>query len=70
MVWQESIEQWRRLSAEEQRRVWWSLIPRRVGESMAFEREPVDLIWLENLHRAEAPPAGSKPPAESRAASK
>jgi hypothetical protein len=65
VVWQQSIEQWRRLSAEEQRHVWWSLIPRRVGESMAFEREPVELQWLENLHRAEAPPVISKPLAES-----
>ena len=65
MVWQQSIEQWRRLSAEEQRHVWWSLIPRRVGESMAFEREPVDLEWLENIHRAEAPRVKLKSPVQS-----
>jgi hypothetical protein len=45
MAWQQTIEEWRRLSAEEQRRVWWSLIPLRVSQSMAFEREPVDLEW-------------------------
>jgi hypothetical protein len=65
MEWQQTIENWRRLSAEERRRVWWSLIPLRVSQSMAFEREPVELEWLENLHRAKAPRVTSKLPSES-----
>ena len=63
--WQESIQQWRRLPVEEQRRIWWALIPKSVSESMAFEREPVELEWLEKLHQAEIPPALSKPVVES-----
>ena len=65
VAWQKSIEQWRRLPVEEQRRVWWALIPKQVGDSMAFEREPVDLSWLETLHNTQALPAISKPPKES-----
>ena len=63
--WQESIQNWRRLPAEEQRRIWWALIPRRVAESMAYEGEPVELEWLEKLHQAETPPFLSKPVVES-----
>ena len=66
--WQESIKQWRRLPDEEQRRIWWALIPRRVAESMAYEGEPVELEWLEKLHREPIPSSFSKPVVESRIA--
>lgn len=35
----------------------WESIPRTVAVSMAFEGEPVDLAWLEELHRRMGLPA-------------
>ena len=65
MRWTETIERWRKLTAETQQRVRWERIPRQVALSMAFEDEPVDVSWLQKLHRQAAPPATSKPPAGS-----
>ena len=40
--WIQSIENWRKLPAEERRRRHQESIPRRVANSMAMEGEPVD----------------------------
>jgi hypothetical protein len=61
MKWTESIQRWRELAAEKRERIRWERIPRQVALSMAFEREPVDLSWLETLHRRMARLAISKP---------
>ena len=45
--WKEVIEQWRRLPADEQRRMSLSRIPGKVARSKAFEGEPVDPQMLE-----------------------
>jgi hypothetical protein len=59
--WNEAIQRWQRLSAEDQQQIRWRRIPRQVALSMAFEKEPVDLSWLEKLHRQAAAPVSSKP---------
>src|ERR1039458_4551283 len=51
MKWTETILRWRQLSAEAQRRICWERIPRQVALSMAFEWEPVEVAWLQKLHR-------------------
>jgi hypothetical protein len=40
--WKAIVAEWRKLTAEEQRRIRLSRIPRKVARSMAFEGEPVD----------------------------
>jgi hypothetical protein len=65
MSWTETIERWRQLPLQEREEIRWRRIPRQVALSMAFEKEPVDLLWLENLHRQTAAPATSKPHADS-----
>ena len=50
MKWTETIERWRRLNADAQQRIRWERIPRQVALSMAFEREPVEVSWLQKLH--------------------
>lgn len=58
MDWKEVIEQWRRLPADERRRISLSRIPGKVARSMAFEGEPVDPRMLETeLERLMPPPA-------------
>ena len=57
----ECLERWRALTEEERLRRRWQSIPRSVADSMAFEGEPVDLAWLEELHRRMGPPVSSKP---------
>jgi hypothetical protein len=61
----ECLERWRALPEEERLCRRWQRIPHNVAESMAFEGEPVDLAWLEELHRRMGPPVLSKPRAES-----
>jgi hypothetical protein len=56
----ECLERWRALPEEERFRRRWQSIPRSVADSMAFEGEPVDLAWLEELHRRMGPPVSSK----------
>jgi hypothetical protein len=63
MKWTETILHWRQLNAEARQRIRWERIPRQVALSMAFEQEPVELSWLQTLHRRAAPPAASKQPA-------
>jgi hypothetical protein len=65
MKWTETIQRWQRLNTEAQQQICWRRIPRQVALSMAFERENVDLSWLEKLHRQTAPPASLKPPTAS-----
>ena len=60
MNWKDAIEQWRALPEREQFAIEWRLIPRQVADSMAFEGEPVDRAWLEELHRRMTPPDLSK----------
>lgn len=58
MDWKQVVEQWRKLSAQEQLRVRLSRIPRKVARSMAFEGEPVDEKMLEDeLSRRVTPPS-------------
>jgi hypothetical protein len=56
MTWIENIERWRQLLAEEKLLRRWQAIPRDVAQSMAFEREPVELSLLHAIHaRIELP---------------
>ena len=58
MDWKEVVEQWRRLPADERRRISLSRIPGKVARSMAFEGEQVDPRMLETeLERLMPPPA-------------
>lgn len=51
--WKAIVAEWRKLTAEEQRRIRLSRIPRKVARSMAFEGEPVDEKMLDDfLHRS------------------
>jgi len=56
MTWIENIERWRKLPAEEKLLRRWQAIPCDVAQSMAFEREPVELSLLQGiLDRIEPP---------------
>jgi hypothetical protein len=56
MTWIENIERWRQLPAEEKLLHRWNAIPRDVAQSMAFEREPVEMSLLHAIHaRIELP---------------
>ena len=65
MNWTESISQWRRLPAGEKLRRRWQAIPQDVAQSMAFEQEPMELRFLQELLGQITPPASSKPPGAS-----
>ena len=65
MNWTESISQWRRLPAGEKLRRRWQAIPQDVAQSMAFEQEPVELGFLQEILDRIAPPAFSQPPVAS-----
>ena len=65
MNWIETISQWRRLPAAEKLRRRWQAIPLDVAQSMAFEREPVEIRRLQETLDRIAPPASSKPLAAS-----
>jgi len=56
MNWKESISEWRRLPEGEKLRRRWQAIPKDVEQTMAFEREPVELRFLQEiLDRIELP---------------
>lgn len=55
----ECLQRWRALPRAERQRRRWQRIPRHVAASMAFEGEPVDLAWLEELHRRMGPPCST-----------
>ena len=58
MDWKGVVDQWRKLSADEQRHISLSRIPGKVARSMGFEGEPVDPQMLETeLERLMQPPA-------------
>jgi hypothetical protein len=57
MTWIENIERWRQLPAEEKLLRRWKVIPRDVAQSMAFEREPVEMSLLHAIHARIEPPA-------------
>ena len=61
MKWNETIQTWQKLNAQAQQQIRWQRVPRQVALSMAFEKEAVDLVWLEKLHLQEEPPASLKP---------
>ncbi len=61
MNWIETINQWRRLPAEEKLRRRWQAIPQDVAQSMAFEQEPVEMRFLQEILDRIEPPASSKP---------
>ena len=65
MNWVQSIQQWRRLPAAEKLRRRWQAIPQDVAQSMAFEREPVEIRRLQELLDQIEPPVSSKPLAVS-----
>ena len=66
MGYVEAIHRWQSLPAAARQQLRWQAIPQQVADSMAFEGEPVDLVWLTKLHPP-TPPAGSKPREESSA---
>jgi hypothetical protein len=49
MNWIERVSEWRRLPAEEKLRRRWEASPLDVAQSMAFEREPVDIASMRRL---------------------
>jgi hypothetical protein len=56
VTWIENIERWRQLPAEEKLLRRWKAISRDVAQSMAFEREPVEMSLLHAIHaRIELP---------------
>jgi hypothetical protein len=57
MTWIENIERWRQLPAEEKLLRRWQAIPRDVAQSMAFEREPVEISLLQGILDRIEPPA-------------
>jgi hypothetical protein len=57
MTWIENIERWRQLPAEEKLLRRWKAIPRDVAQSMAFEREPVEISLLQGILDRIEPPA-------------
>ncbi|MDR1282871.1 MAG: hypothetical protein LBK99_18915 [Opitutaceae bacterium] len=61
----ETIATWRALPEEERRRICWQRIPAQVADSMAFEKEPVDIAWLKTRHPQTMPPVASKQPEAS-----
>ena len=54
MTWQEKINAWRKLRPAQRKAIRLAQAPRQVALSMAFEGEPVDWQWLEELHRRKA----------------
>lgn len=54
MTWQEKINAWRKLRPAQRKAIRLAQAPRQVALSMAFEGEPVDCQWLEELHRRKA----------------
>ena len=62
MDWKTAIREWRKLSPEAQTTRRLERAPVQTWQSMAFEREPVDLNWLKALHvRQTTPPDTSTP---------
>lgn len=63
MNWKDNIRRWRSLSPVQQQQLSLARSPVQVWQSMAFEREPVSLAWLQAQHiRLLTPPELSTPP--------
>lgn len=63
MNWKDNIRRWRNLSPAQQQQLSQARCPAQVWQSMAFEREPVRLSWLQAQHeRLLTPPEASTPP--------
>ena len=56
----EVIAAWRALPERRRMEIRWERIPEQVADSMAFEREPVDLEWIKALHARIPPPEALK----------
>lgn len=50
MNWKDNIHLWRSLPVAERQRLSLARSPMQVWQSMAFEREPVKLTWLQAQH--------------------
>ena len=64
MNYLESIRQWQALPPERKLQLRWEAIPLDVAQSMAFEQEPVDLPFLQEILDRITPPASLKSPAD------
>jgi len=62
MNWTDRVTEWRRLPAREKLLRRWEAIPLDVAQSMAFEREPVDMAALRSVLDRIAPPDTSTLP--------
>ena len=51
MDWLAIMQAWQALPSEKRSEQAWAQIPASVAASMAFEGEPVNQTWLEELHR-------------------
>ena len=61
MTWIEHVEGWRRLPPEEKLLRRWKAIPRDVAQSMAFEKEPVEISRLQEILDRIGLPVSSNP---------
>jgi hypothetical protein len=57
VTWIENIARWRQLPVEEKLLRRWKAIPRDVAQSMAFERESVEMSLLQGILDRIEPPA-------------
>ncbi len=53
----EAIRRWRAQTPERKMQLRWDAIPLNVARSMAFEREPVDIQMIREIHARTEPPA-------------
>jgi hypothetical protein len=65
--WLANMQAWQALPPEKRREQAWAQVPASVAASMAFEGEPVNQTWLEELHRRTETPGLSNPAAASSA---
>jgi len=64
MNWIKNVNEWRQLPAEEKLLRRWRAIPFDVAQSMAFEREPVEISRLQEILAQIGLPDSSKPHSE------
>lgn len=61
VIWLANMQAWQALPPEKRREQAWAQVPASVAASMAFEAEPVNQTWLEELHRRTEIPGMSNP---------
>jgi hypothetical protein len=61
MTWTQNIAQWRSLPAERKLQIRRESIPLDVAQSMAFEREPVEIELIRETLARKMPHGSSKP---------